>query len=61
MSCAHLSCGPEPYDFTEAAADPVALDSIPDSFRYREAEPRRPVVAAIARLQHKCRRRRLDS
>ena len=42
MSCAHPCCGSEPHNFTEAAADPVALDSIPDSFRYREAEPCRP-------------------
>ena len=32
MSCAHPGCGPEPHNFTEAAADPVALDSIPDFF-----------------------------
>jgi hypothetical protein len=55
MSCARPGGGPEPHNFTKAAADPVALDSIPDSFRYREAEPCRPLVAAIARLQHECR------
>ena len=54
MSCARPGCGPEPHNFTKAAADPVALDSIPDSFRYREAKPCRPLVAAIARLQHEC-------
>jgi hypothetical protein len=60
MSRARPGCGPEPNNFTEAAADSVALDSIPDSFRYREAETSRPLVAAIARLQHECCRRRLD-
>src|SRR5262249_19696133 len=60
MPRVHLDCGGEPHNFTQTAADPVAHDSIPDSFRYREAEPSRPVVATIARLQHECRRRRLD-
>jgi hypothetical protein len=50
MPSAHLGCGREPHNFTEAAADPVALDSIPDPFRHRKAEPSRPVVATIARL-----------
>jgi hypothetical protein len=50
MSCAHPGCGPEPHNFPEAAADPVALDSIPDSFRHCEAEPRRPAVTAIVCL-----------
>ena len=61
MSRAHPGYGPEPHNFTEAAPDPVALDCIPDSFRYREADPCRPLVAAIARLQHESCRRCLDS
>src|SRR5262245_57194194 len=59
MSCAHLGCGRETHNFAKTAADPVTFDSIPDSFRYREAEPSRPVVATIARLQHECHGRRL--
>jgi len=58
MSCAHPRCGPEPHNFTEAAADPVALDSIPDSFD--TVKPNRAGPGpAIARLQHECCRRRL--
>ena len=35
----------------QPAPDPVALDRVADLLRHREAEPRRPGVEALARLQ----------
>src|ERR1700730_390283 len=49
--------GVQPHDLAQAPLDAIALDGIADFFRYREAKTSRCGVAALARLQHKSRRR----
>jgi hypothetical protein len=49
---AHIATGREPYDFTQPAPHPIALDRIADLPRYREPDASGAVVFAPARLQY---------
>lgn len=53
MTGAKLTGIREPHDLAQPPPHPVALDRIADLPRYRETQPRRALVAAAARLQHK--------
>lgn len=51
----------QPYSFTQAPPDAIALDGVADFLRYGEADTDGALVLAFARLQNESRRRNLDA
>jgi hypothetical protein len=52
MTAVHAAAFGQPHDLTQPAPHPVALHRIADLPRHREADPRRTVLGAAARLHH---------
>jgi hypothetical protein len=52
MTAVHAAARRQPHDLAQPAPHPVALHRIADLPRHREADPRRTVLGATARLHH---------
>ena len=52
MTAVHAAARRQPHHLAQPAPHPVALHRIADLPRHREADPRRTVLGALARLHH---------
>lgn len=61
MSRLKATAAAQSHRLAQAPPDAIAFDGIAHLLRYGKADPRRPLILALAGLKHKCRRRNLDA